>query len=823
MSNTPPADPERDRPVRRGGTLRWFLGFLTVVAVVAGFELASLVSHNRERAAALPPATAPATPATAPAAPATAPAATPTRAGPAGDVDVPAAEAIVGPRLTISGWALDAAGLRAVEVRVDGKSYPAHIGIPRPDVAKVRADIPNNANGGFEFTGDFSHLFATFAAPDRYALAIVAVAKDGRESVLGTRSLVDPRALTRWSAFTPRNPEPFHLLPALSGLDLGGAVELDTIYAPYLSATLRTGFRVPILYLRTTKGAAHDWAFDPDWDPTRKCGERRIGDDSLNAVLAHAQAKRLPVLVTLNGGIWADAYCDVPEWDVNDHLEQNPANDQWNEKNEVMPDDYLKSLPGSLEAPELARSLTFNVYATEVRRYKKRNLQQAGAILARFARVHPDLFVGVNLDPDVYLNPFFAEQQWYDYNPGTLRQFREWLAGTGPYAGHTTGGLPDLRAYRRAKPLTLAEVNHLAGRQWRSWQEVDPPRSFSRDPARPFWNDPWLREWENFRRHLVHLHYDELAAWLVEVGIAKDRIWSSQGLMAPRGDSMPFPISLTSPPRNYDTGGMTLEGSKPALGHLGVILYGEAAVNDVRMDNGRSLFATLAAIDPRWAIVEYNTADLRDPKVPPTYAAAYRGLRDIWNFGARYVSPMAWNGSNGAFVGQPGYSTFTAWRNTPLESAARDFMLARAGLPLGALLWTFGTPQHADGDGWTADIGRIGLGKGMLQITPDANGRVTLLSPAGLPASAQALREIVLGVDANAGLRRVRVQGRTAGGGWQTLAEASGAALRETAAGIAIERTVRDFALPVDQLRLELTFRSTATRALTRVAVVPGR
>ena len=51
----------------------------------------------------------------------------------------------------------------------------------------------------------------------------------------------------------------------------------------------------------------------------------------------------------------------------------------------------------------------------------------------------------MNLDPDTYVNPFFEERQWYDYNPGTLRQFRHWLAGTGPYAGKTDGVDPDLR------------------------------------------------------------------------------------------------------------------------------------------------------------------------------------------------------------------------------------------------------------------------------------------------------------------------------------------------------------------------------------------
>ena len=81
-----------------------------------------------------------------------------------------------------------------------------------------------------------------------------------------------------------------------------------------------------------------------------------------------------------------------------------------------------------------------------------RNLQQAGRRVVAFMGAHPELVVGVNLDPDTYLNPFYNEQQWYDYNPGTLRQFREWLAGTGPYAGRHDKDVPDLSRYRRARP-----------------------------------------------------------------------------------------------------------------------------------------------------------------------------------------------------------------------------------------------------------------------------------------------------------------------------------------------------------------------------------
>jgi hypothetical protein len=274
---------------------------------------------------------------------------------------------------------------------------------------------------------------------------------------------------------------------------------------------------VPILYVRTTRGPANDWAFDPDWDVERKCGDKRITEDSLSALLKYAVAYKVPVLVTLNGGVWASAGCNSPEWDVTDHLRLDPMNCQWNEKNQVMPKDYLRDLAGSVESPELSRMLTFNVYAAQNRHYKRRNLQAAGKIVAEFARKHTDLYVGVTLDADTYHNPFFEEKQWYDYNPGTLRQFRAWLQGVGPYAGISEAGVADLRAYRRKNPLTLAEVNKLAGRNWKAWSEVDPPRSFPRD-GRPFWDDPWTHEWEVFRRHLVDFHYDELSRWLADPG-----------------------------------------------------------------------------------------------------------------------------------------------------------------------------------------------------------------------------------------------------------------------------------------------------------------
>src|SRR5436190_13169056 len=445
---------EKTRTRERFGTARFFAIVLAIAAAIASAEFYALW---QSRHADVPPPVAQ----VAPKAPVE---------GPIGAVDTPVDEAIVGPKVYVSGWALDPVGLTRVEIRLDNQRFNASIGVARPDVAQIKTGVPQSDRAGFEFTGDFT---AHPAPPgvDRRILSVVAVARDGRESVLGRKSVIEPAAFTRWRDVAHGSSPSFYLLPALSGIRLGGAQQLDTQYLPYVSRTMKVGMRVPILYLRTTKGAAADYAFDPDWDVDRRCGERRIAEDSLAATLDHAKAKKLPVLITLNGGIWADATCDVPAWDINDKLEADVANCQWNEKNQVMPDDACKDLPGTQHAPELGRSLTFNVYARDVRRYKKRNLQQAARRIVAFMRQHPDLVVGVTLDPDTYLNPFFGEAQWYDYNPGTLKQFRHWLAGTGPYEGVTEAGVPDLSSYRRRKPLTLADASRLAKRESRTWND----------------------------------------------------------------------------------------------------------------------------------------------------------------------------------------------------------------------------------------------------------------------------------------------------------------------------------------------------------------
>jgi hypothetical protein len=778
---------------------------------------------------------------------ATAPAATPSAAQVApppaprvvttiGSVDTPASEAIVDTTLRISGWALDPAGIKSVEIRVDGRPYAANYGVARSDLAAVKPGFPDSAAAGFEFNGEFPNLDLV-----RHAVVIVAINRAGHEAVLSTKSLIPPQAMTLWRSLLDTHPTPaappFRFLMMTSAISAGGPAGVEASYQEYLSRTTGVGIAVPILYLRTTRGAAGDWVFDPDFDLTRMCGKRVVAEDNLDTAIKYSIDKHLPVQFILNGGIWADASCDTPEWDVNDHLEQDVDNCQWTQDNVVFPDNYLKNLPGSTDSPELARTLTYNVYASKVRQYKRRNLQAAARIIANFARRHPDLFVGVSLDADTYMNPFFIQNrvlQIFDYNPGMLKQFRHWLAGTGPYAGKPEPGVPDLSRYRRPHPLKLTDVNRIARKQWTSWNQVDPPRSFPGSPYQPaapgqplIWNDPWYQEWQVFRQHVIALHYDDLSQWTNEAGIPKDRIFSAEGFIAPDPGQSPFAVRITSRGHNYDTSGVSIEGSIPRAGHLGAVLYGETAENQAPMEVPHSLFATFSRMDPGWTVVETNATNLKKALEQPRYSQSYHAFRDMFNFDAQGVSVMAWNGSNGLYSDQPGYLPYTAWRNTPAEAAMRDFMVTHAYLPRGARLWAFGAPGYSDDDGWRLEEGKVHARGGYLDLEFGA-ATATLLSPPDQVIRTATIGSIVLGLRDPAPIAAMQIFGRSDDmSAWVAVgAPIPATRFQHVDAGIQVPlawpEALRGKGTIVTELKIVMAFNEGVTSArLDRIALYP--
>jgi hypothetical protein len=154
---------------------------------------------------------------------------------------------------------------------------------------------------------------------------------------------------------------------------------------------------------------------------------------------------------------------------------------------------------------------------------------------------------------------------------------------------------------------------------------------------------------------------------------------------------------------------------------------------------------------------------------------AYQTFRDAFNNGAREVSAMAWNGSNGIYADQPGYVPYTSWRNTPAEDAMRDFLVSHADVPVGARLWTFGTPVHVDADGWTAERGTLAPGAGFVTLQPDSR-EVTLLSPPDQVIRPQRLAQLVLRFDGNAKPSRTTVEAQEQPAGpWRRVGTTSGA------------------------------------------------
>ncbi|HRN77240.1 hypothetical protein [Ottowia sp.] len=714
----------------------------------------------------------------------------------------------------IKGWAYHAAGVQAASLIVDEKRrLPLQVGLERADVAAALPGRPGAEHSGFAGEYEFGS-----AVHGSHTFELEVTLRDGRVMHLGPWRLdLGARPWKLPAADTGKTATPFHLSIATSHIAAGGIDGMQEKFGHYETDSMRLAVTVPVLYMRTTRGRAGDWEFDPHFDIGRKCGERTLAEDNLDTIIGNAIQKRRPTLFTLNGGVWADAACDVPDWDINDELEKTKAHVQWNERNEAVEDDYLSHLPGSIHAPELARILSYNVYNQTARAYKKRNLQSAARLIADLDRQAPELVVGINLDADTYVNPFFEGKQWFDYNPDTIRQFREWLQGTGPYAADwNSPEIPNLSSYRRRKNYSLEEVSALAGTRFASWDEVDPPRRMS--VPKKFFENPWFAVWDEFRRHLIDLHYDELSQWVHEAGIPEQKIFSSQGFQAPGELINPFAIHVDSPPKNYDSGGMSVEGAVPSHGRLGAILYGPSARNDIRTESGQPLFTIFNTLSPGgWGVVEFHPADLKLPKRVPSYAESYEALNRMLTGGARFVSVMSWNGGSGLFRDQPGYVAFTVIKDSPLESAITSLLSNYGGLPRGSIVWTFGSLGATSEEGWktTEGVGNSAFGRYHMRTSTAGRARMEhvpeLRDPAPQTASA-----LVLEVRNDA-----PVTLRLHSSGSDTGAVASTASLPQGTQAQTVVLPIQDRAVKMNELKLEVTGSANASIFIDRMALLP--
>ena len=487
---------------------------------------------------------------------------------------------------------------------------------------------------------------------------------------------------------------------------------------------VEVGMRGRTEYLRTTFGKAQDFRFDPDFpEALRKRSDAlEMTGESIRELLDTALRFKAPLMVTLDGGVWADAKFPAPDVDVVDNLEEDPRTVQWNQFGRPEPDDALEHMPGATESPQLARMMSLNRYNEKFLTYKKRNLQAAIREVVQFIHKHPQIYVAVNLDPDEYINPWFYQTQWYDYNPDTLRQYREWLFHLGPYAD---GG--ELAFSRREPKLSLEQANQIAKQSWKILEEVDPPR------GTPDYNDSWQQLWTQFKRHLVARHYDDLAEWAAQAGMPEDRIFTSQTFIQTE-----VATTISDPATGWtDQAGVSVEGAKPRRGRLGAILYGPASRNEGKVRSGTSLIDNIRRIDPEWGVVEFHPATISFPDKLPTHTEAYTTLFNLINGGARFLSPM-WGSYAGDRAVHPGhFKAYDAMEGTAYEYQLVWWLREMRFLSVGGRYYPFGNEQVRSSDGWKAGVGTsLSLEPGYINLSGNTSC-LSLVSPAWRNAGIQ--------------------------------------------------------------------------------------
>lgn len=493
----------------------------------------------------------------------------------------------------------------------------------------------------------------------------------------------------------------FHQFRELRAMAEGGCVEI--------------GLRGRVEYLRTTKGRQADYAFDPDFpERLRWRNGKGMSGESLRELLDTALRFHAPLMITLDGGVWADSKFSAPDLDIVDMLEQDERTVQWNQFGKSEPDDALKGLAGATDNPELARMMSLNHYNRRFLDYKKRNLQAAVREIVKFNQAHPGHYVAINLDPDEYINPWFYLTQWYDYNPDTLRQYREWLFHLGPYANGR-----ELAFSRREPALTLADANRLAKQSWKDVSAVEPPR-LAID-----YGDQWQQLWTQFKRHLVARHYDDLATWVVEAGLPTARIYTSQTFI-----QTDVAVRVTDQASGWtDQAGVSIEGAKPRQGHLGAILYGPASRNEGKPRSGNSLIDNIRGTDPEWGVGEFHPATISFPEKLPNHAEAYATMQALINGGVHFLSPI-WGSYAGDRVIHP--NNFKAY--DVMEGSAHEYQLvwwlrAMQAWPVGSLYYPFGNTLVKSSDGWSGTAGtRVESNFGELRLSADGV-RLGLVSP----------------------------------------------------------------------------------------------
>ncbi len=364
----------------------------------------------------------------------------------------------------------------------------------------------------------------------------------------------------------------------------------------------KVGFMGVSRYMNETKGPKEDYEFDPSL---------------LEYILKLSADTDLPVVIVLNGGPWGNVIHD-PETDVLEYLEKDDKNCQWKDDGTV-PDDEQGPVPG------LNRILTYNHFNTEVRKYQKRNLQAAVRVIADFAEEHPELFIAITTDPEIFMSPFY----YADYNPDTIKEFVE---------------------FEKGKYGDISEFNQAMGTKFSSWDKVDPPRPYQNKGDAQQGNPLW-EEWTEFRIFLVDQFVQDEVDWAREAGLSASRIYTHQTVRFDNPHWMKYILAST------------IKTAQVENGSLGITTLQELCFD-------RDLFAQAKRASANWGNFEFNPA--REDK--QDYDTFMKALRTIYEYRPHIVAPYMWL--------NPGSEPFYTIKGSEFEKALKDFIKEVGDKPL---------------------------------------------------------------------------------------------------------------------------------------------
>ncbi len=390
---------------------------------------------------------------------------------------------------------------------------------------------------------------------------------------------------------------------------------------------VKTGFFASCYYMSETQGSSQGFAFDPT---------------ALNRLLQLALDNNFPVVIGLNGGPWGGTVARDPSINAIVALEQNPTNCQYKEDNTLPPDDA-----GGGTVPGLNRILTYNKYDynTNIKPIKEANFKAAVQVIANFYQQHPDLMIGINVDVEVFMNPYYIA----DYNPNTIKEFAD-------YEQAKFGN--DLSAFKQA--MGLPNLNR--------WEDLQPPRPYQGDPWK---GNPLAEEWTNFRIHLVDRSVQEQVNWARQVGIPAGRVFSHQTVNT---ENDWWRYGLCSP----------IETAAVNNGSMGLTTLQDNCFNE-------NLFSAARNMSSNWGIFEYNP----NVAVGGSYSRSFNAMNVAYKYGAHIIAPYYWPTENN----EPQYSI----KDTQFEDALRDFIgVYNMGMTNPTSLWYM--PEGYTGSGFNEYI-----------------------------------------------------------------------------------------------------------------------